>query len=537
MVCRREGHHITKTPSQAQTQDVLFRPFIDTSLREQSDRNNAGSPTAQEVCVCSVSTVACKLPLIRLHERHHLHDEVPCEKWSQPRSPAKQIYGYIWQISHNIPWSYNIKFLAQIAVDHALSAQLKDFERVEIMPQPSTPLEDPTPLLASTNRPLLTKAEYDDLFDSDSLDEPVFSSNNSPKPNDYDFDFGDVGDVTFESSTTSLTSNLEHLAYNHGNRYKEYPPLDPTSPQAYPIAIRQTPGPYTTPQLNGFNSFGQRPSPQRFQTNTAYPIPIGTPQGRRRSLSDSAAHRLPSPNPVPNPTFVRLQASRSRSAIPEEKHRGTPYTQHARSSSHGPGHPLKFTRALHRGSPLAGDILGTLIGTPLDKVSSEDDACSPLPSYRVAHHHHHHHHGEMMSQADDGLVVVRHMARSDALARSRKILEIGLMAVTKKGSDAIDADLHIAPMNAEQILKKVKEIEYYFENKMERNEEALRGCALIREAISIQDVDEGVLDESALLDAPSRIFAEMDCDVFDGCNDDGNELMTLLLQDGVEHGV
>lgn len=73
-------------------------------------------------------------------------------------------------------------------------------------------------------------------------------------------------------------------------------------------------------------------------------------------------------------------------------------------------------------------------------------------------------------------VTFRQMAGSEHMERSHKIIEIGAMAVTRRVDHALKG-------NDGAILQKLDEVERYLTVECGECEDALRGCATIREAV------------------------------------------------------
>jgi hypothetical protein len=169
-------------------------------------------------------------------------------------------------------------------------------------------------------------------------------------------------------------------------------------------------------------------------------------------------------------------------------------------------------------SPLGGSILATPIGTPLDELSSEDEGYQPGGHQKTRRR-----------------PIIRQMIHPAQLARSRKIIEIGAMAVSSRLNLDRRLEQHTAMTDRERIMKKVTEIEQYLQAESGDNAAALRGCAMIRQALDSKeelDVKWDITnrEEAGRLEAPSTVFSEMDYNMYDG-GDGGNELMGLLMQE------
>lgn len=129
------------------------------------------------------------------------------------------------------------------------------------------------------------------------------------------------------------------------------------------------------------------------------------------------------------------------------------------------------------------------------------------------------------------------------LAHSRRIIEIGAMAVRNHAKiDPALEDNAGAGMSAhERILKKVEDVEKYLRRDERDNEDALKGCAMIRAAFletreKAKLVGGGnVVKEDLEEDVPSKMMSS-DGDgerLFGGCldDDDDDDLMSLLMRE------
>ncbi|KAL6711426.1 hypothetical protein ACN47E_004360 [Coniothyrium glycines] len=397
------------------------------------------------------------------------------------------------------------------------------------MSQPSTPFAEDQFLSILGQQQSLSQAELDNLFGSTPSDQAIFSSNNSPAPDEFDFSLGPSANAPLQSSQLSLASTPDLTAYNFDQQSPSYPPPDFVLPQPYPLQHRQAcdlfPNTNNTPSR-------QRPLPGRSRTNIACSQPTALSQGRRRSSSHGDADRIANTNSIANPTFVRLQAPRSKSAIPEERRKGAPYSQHGRSTSQGPGRPLKFTRTLH-GVPVSGDVFGTPIGTPLnDFPTDEDTNWLHIQNRRCGNNH-----GVSTSPSWSDQPTVQRMVDAEQLARSRKILQIGAMAVATPIHQIVPRPGGQTPgSDQKRIFLKLKEIEEYLKKQVGDNSAALRGCAMIREAIynKVEARMSEALSSMDSLAAPSRVFEEMSHELYNN-HDDSNELMDLLMRDAAQN--
>jgi hypothetical protein len=129
-------------------------------------------------------------------------------------------------------------------------------------------------------------------------------------------------------------------------------------------------------------------------------------------------------------------------------------------------------------------------------------------------------------------VVIRHMNRPEELVRSRHIIEIGAMAVTQKVDPRLLDDEHNMSLDSyhtTRILGKLEDIEKHLRCSVDGNDamaDALRGCAMIREALEKKRMQEGIEDgEEYSLDAVSNMLDEREygvCDV--------NDALTTMLE-------
>jgi hypothetical protein len=283
-------------------------------------------------------------------------------------------------------------------------------------------------------------------------------------------------------------------------------PYDLGTPQPYPAQRQQT---YAHPP------FAHRPLPFRAHTNNTSFAQPSQGDDRRRSLSHSDVDRI-----AVHPTFVRLQGSQSsRSTTPEDN-----TTRHGRSVSQGPtylGRPLKnaVPYAFSR-SPL---ISGTSIGTPMslsDKRGSRKRV--RYPRYED-------------DDEDNEEVEIRHVMDPVHLAHSRRIIEIGAMAVRNHHSSTDNDEAKGDMKPRERILKKLEDVEMYLQQHEADNEDALKGCGMIREAlvrrteggdaVGLLEYQDTPADDG--LEVPSKMMPGDGMGLFGGCFGDEN-FMGLL---------
>jgi hypothetical protein len=119
---------------------------------------------------------------------------------------------------------------------------------------------------------------------------------------------------------------------------------------------------------------------------------------------------------------------------------------------------------------------------------------------------------------DDDEPLIHHVTDPLYLAHSRRIIEIGAMAV-RNHTPNLDANVNDNLSSHERILKKLSDVETYLQQHEADNEDALKGCEMIREAlgrrneVEYQDAaTEG--DESEL---PSKMMSADDIGLFGVC--------------------
>ncbi|KAL7778025.1 hypothetical protein CFE70_004699 [Pyrenophora teres f. teres 0-1] len=368
------------------------------------------------------------------------------------------------------------------------------------MSQPSTPFNGASagPFLMSTDHEQqLAQADFEELFGSDTSNQPNFSLNNSEALDEFDLNSHHLAVIPVDSANSSTVSTPNFSNYSFGQQSPEYATPDSYTPHPYPIELQQT---YQAGAYQHAST--SRPLPFRSHTNDVYHHPAQLPQGygRRRSLSHGDADRIAAANSVANPTFVRLSAPRATSTVPEDNRRSGRYSQHGRSTSQSPvprGRPWKPTSVPYQITP------------------------------RVDGHE------QIRFSNVSGGPTYRQMTRPEELARSRQIIEIGAMVVTNPSK--LDPRLETQPSRT-KILKTLDDIEEHL--KEITGEEALRGCRLIREALVKTVVQEDMVDmKEEMLDddmqAPSKVLEESGYDVYSGLDD--NEIMAMLMnQNGVD---
>jgi hypothetical protein len=404
------------------------------------------------------------------------------------------------------------------------------------MSQPSMPFNDiaTDPFLPSIEQEHYTQAQFDALIEENSADEPVFSSTIGDELDELEFRFDDACASQPKSSKTSTISTPDLSTYSFGQRTSPYLHIGVKSPHPYPLEYQRT---HQT-RLHPSNS--QRPLPIHTHSNPSFLLPSQPPLGyvRRRSLSQNDADRIAAT--LPNPTFVRLQ-TRVRSTASEEKRRSGLYATHGKSAVLGPGprgRPLKNPAYFH-GSPLAGGVpIGTSLGTPFHEPMHFNPVGYSIADHTLGHQMHEHNKDFTdlpMHHENTHDPVVFPMADPTQLANSRRIIQIGAMAVRRlsKLDTQLEADAGID--EHERIMKKLEDVERHLKLEDGNQHDALKGCAMIRAALKTRkEAQKPVVklkgDDDDALEAPSKIMGAEDNDSFGGCiNED--ELMALLVQE------
>ncbi|KAF2628475.1 hypothetical protein BU25DRAFT_311410, partial [Macroventuria anomochaeta] len=291
-----------------------------------------------------------------------------------------------------------------------------------------------------------TPAQLDQLFDIAGNDQVVYHQNNNKAPGGLDH----KSDIPFyyrppESATPSPAPTPNFSDYNFGQQSSGYPTPGPNTAHSYPIEQQQCFHPNQAVPLE----FRQRPQPVRSPTTTLFLQPSQPPPGyaRRRSFGQGDGDHIAAINvQVPNPTFMRMQAPRSRSAIPSK------HSHKRRAGRHSGSTGQESTS---RGSHTRGNVptsvpyyvngmVPTHIGTPL----------SP-DRYAGGH--------------AGSEVVIRHMVGPVQMERSQKVIEIGALAVRTSLDTAL--------------MKKLEDVERYLKDGDGDREEALKGWKTIREVL------------------------------------------------------
>ncbi|KAJ4376235.1 hypothetical protein N0V83_001518 [Neocucurbitaria cava] len=432
----------------------------------------------------------------------------------------------------------------EITIDHPVLYHPDDLG-IPKMSQPSTPFVgvavDPM-LLSMEQQQHFTQYPSGSTFGSNELGQIPFPSTNSEVPDDHDFTYNNYTPV--HSSNPSTISTPDFSTYSFGQMSPAYPTPGYNFPHPYPYELQQS---YQSSVPQNIPTYEQRPLPFRSHTNITPDQPTQTPQTyvRRRSLSHGDADRLASA--PPNPTFVRLQASRPTSTTPENTKKAGPYSKHGRSASHGlsvRGRPLKPSGIPYvlGGNPLIGGMMSTPIGTPLDMLR---EPVSPARNnndtrYDSAR-------GPPNKRND---IIFEHMTHPNDLARSRQIIQIGAMAVVQRSR--IDPRLVVQENNQgnqkEHILKKLQDVQEHLQENKSEDEHVLNACSVLRGALTQktgvvntnnnknnslkpkekEEESEGDHDDDADdLETPSKVLSPEDCGLYGGAGGD-TDLLALL---------
>jgi hypothetical protein len=173
-------------------------------------------------------------------------------------------------------------------------------------------------------------------------------------------------------------------------------------------------------------------------------------------------------------------------------------------------------------------MLPTPIGTPLNELSEVEDLRYSIGSANFSRQI-----KQSMQYTNDAEdpVVIRHMNRPEELARSRHILEIGAMAVTQKVDPRLlddERNMSLDSNHTTRILGKLEDIEKYLRCSVDGDDvmaDALRGCAMIREALEKKRVQEIEEEGEHSPDAMSKILDEREYGMLDV-----NDTLTTMLE-------
>lgn len=325
------------------------------------------------------------------------------------------------------------------------------------MSQPDVPVTD----LLAMDSDSLTQEQLDTLFNTVETDEIIYNSVNSEDNPDFKFVLDPTG-----SGVPSGGSTPDFTEYNFGQSYTDYPSPGPSSPHPYPFQQQQCFRRIAAGPLPPHD----RPQVLRSQTNTSWLAPSQPPPGcsRRPSLSQGDMDEIAAIHAqAPDPTFVRLMDPRHRSVTPDSASHRRRSGKHSRSKSRLSN---GTRRQLQESAP-------TSVPYSVDGMVFMPLGVSPLPDELFSHHPTTQQqrlvqHGYADGNTEDQ-VLFRHMTGMEQIERSHKIIEIGAMA-------AIDPRLR---NDDATIMKKLEEVEGYLKAERGGCEDALRGCASIREAV------------------------------------------------------
>jgi hypothetical protein len=391
------------------------------------------------------------------------------------------------------------------------------------------------PFVPSIEEDYITQAKVDEAFRQSAPNHPIFplAHNNDLDEIDLTIENGLFSQA--ESSNPSTVSTPSFSTYNFGDQSFFYTQSGANT--HFPVSLEYE----QAHQAYAHSTFHQRPLASREHSNPSFTVASQLPQchDRRRSLSHSDVDRIAAA-PL-HPTFVRLQGSqvpRAGSATVESKKGPGLHHRYSRSASQGPsylGRPLENTVSYTLPEvSYARDMLsapvGTHIGTPI-RISFDERGSRKRSRYPDNDDH--------ATQYGYGDPYIRHTTDPVHLEHSRRIIEIGAMAV--RSHTKLDPRLEeIDGMGAqERILKKVKDVERYLKQDRVHNEEALKGCAMIREALNRKadkkDVAIKIEHDNASADqdpsdVPSNLMPTEHSGLFGGALDE-NDLMSLLMRE------
>lgn len=316
-----------------------------------------------------------------------------------------------------------------------------------------------------------TQAQYNQLFNPAGTGPAVNPYMKSEMSNDFDFNFSNSHPVPTDSSALPSVPTPDLSSYSSGQPSSGYSTLVPSTPQPYPIEQQQ----YHNPILAVDLPYRQRTQVLRSQTNTSYLQPSQSQPAytRRRSLSQGDVGHVAAINAFnaqePQATFIRMQAPRSRSAVPDANpHKRRAGHRQSRSTSRGPN--ARRDQAQVDTKTSVPDYINGLVPTRLGDPISPDSPRYHRPAAQQ----------QWPIQNNTGRpagneVIIRHITRREDMEQSRRIIEIGAMAVSGQPGQQEHSNI---------VLKKLEDVECYLNTKGVDCHEALKGCATIREAIA-----------------------------------------------------
>lgn len=131
--------------------------------------------------------------------------------------------------------------------------------------------------------------------------------------------------------------------------------------------------------------------------------------------------------------------------------------------------------------------------------------------------------------------VVVPMADPTQLANSRRIIQIGAMAVRRLSKLDPQLEANAGFTEHDRIMKKLEDVERHLKLEDGNQDDALKGCAMIRAALKKKMEGPKLVikfmgDNEDALEVPSKIMGAEDDDLFSGCIDE-NKLMAMLVQE------
>ena len=173
-------------------------------------------------------------------------------------------------------------------------------------------------------------------------------------------------------------------------------------------------------------------------------------------------------------------------------------------------------------------MMETPIGTPLNMLREPN---SPMKFDC----HHEPNHGLPMKGLNP---VFEYMTHPDALARSRQIIQLGVMAVVNRSKVDPKLEQDSEGNDEERILRKLQDVEQHFQGD-NRDQRVLRACTVIREALAEktekkdieQDEHEEYEEDNDDPEAPSKVLSAEDYGLYSSAGEH-TDLMAMLMKDG-----
>lgn len=259
----------------------------------------------------------------------------------------------------------------------------------------------------------------------------------------------------FDYATPYQAPTPEFSDYSFDDLSSRYTTPDYTSPGPYPIEHFQHQ--YDTSSTD----VQQRPSLLRSQTSASCLRPPPPDYTRRRSLSHGDVDRVAALNSaMTNPTFVRLQNPRSQSPLASTKRRATKHKKSKSRTKKTAGHQRQQSDITS--IPYSANAkLFVEIGERPEPDSGSLRSPFSLQQRTIQS-------GYTGAPADDH-VVIRRMMGCEELHRSRKIIEIGAIAVARPARHE----------DSSTVYKKFEEVKEYLMAQFGGQEDVREACATI----------------------------------------------------------